>query len=246
MRRDVTIAMENSQWQEAKKLIRKLLPKADALEKERLELLLRRADGEIAWEKASRDLDKAPSYRAKREIVDRFLASHGETAELRTRAEARLKELVESYCLTLEDFEGEELPDDDLSAVDDPKLVKQGRRAARFRSDDRLDEQSVYIYSEEESTDWTPYSTLVLWIFAEKSGGRLTIDALTDHDNYFEVWNNIDWTGWKELRLPLEEKGCRFSKEGKPEWSEIGSVRFWKQRGGTIDIVLDDIHLEKE
>ena len=131
--------------------------------------------------------------------------------------------------------------------VVDPALrplptVAPGRPRTPTAADCGLSREQIFAF---EDTDWTKYSALVMWIYSKEKTGRFTIDAVTRGDDYFEAWNNITWTGWKEVRIPLRGKGSRFSRIAKAKWSRITRFRIWKNDGTPLDIVIDDIRLER-
>ena len=102
-----------------------------------------------------------------------------------------------------------------------------------------------HIWIDVNQRDWTRFQWVVLWVYSQGKGGRLTIDAVTHEDHYFEAWNNVDWVGWKEVRIPFQGKKARFRTEGRPRWERIDGIRIWKDEGRGVDIVIDDIRLER-
>ena len=65
--------------------------------------------------------------------------------------------------------------------------------------------------------------------------------------HYFQYLLTIDWTGWREVRMPLQGKRSKFGKHGNADWSMIERLDFEHDddTGTAVEIVVDDIRLEK-
>ena len=62
----------------------------------------------------------------------------------------------------------------------------------------------------------------------------------------FEYVFPIDFKGWREVRIPFAGKRG-FGRSGAGQWSDIQEVDFYhpSYAGVALDVVLDDIRLEK-
>ncbi len=243
LRDQLSESMSSQNWEKAAAALRKLQALSTASEKSNLEGISTRLSGEKEWDKIEKEY---PSSQPRRVItkIDAFLKKYGEEPDFKTRAEELRKKAIAEVYHTIEDFEKDRKDlDIDLVRIQEPGKVKQGTFAARWVSK-KKDSDAVY-FPAGPAQDWTKFSALVLWIYSEKPNGRLTIDAVSGEDDYFEAWNNIDWTGWKEVRLPLRGKESRFHKDGKPDWANVGDLRVWKDKVVSVEIIIDDIRLER-
>ena len=234
--------MAEQNWKAAKKTSRELRRLCDAEERESLDLRIFQIDGELAWDKVRVKHEKSKKPSGVLKELRKFTKKFGEDDDFAERAEALEKTVLGPYVAEVQDFEGD--LDDKVtggSVVTD--LKKEGEAALRWKDTTTNDESSLYV--ESETSNWSEYAYLTMWVHSSQVGSRLTIDAMTDVGHYYECWNNIDWTGWKHLRLPLQGRGARFGGRGRPTWSSIAALRFWKDEGKPIDIVIDDIRLEK-
>jgi hypothetical protein len=250
LREELDEQMEEKDWKAASKTadsLRRLL-KGD--EREELDSTILRIDGEIEWAKIKKAHDsgkKKPSKILK--MLHKFVRKYGKDEEFLERTEYLERVALKGYVEIVEDFEESGEEEEDLEdrfigrgarIVETPR--KQGEQALKWRNGES-DEASLFL--ESRVSDWSEYVFLSMWIHSETTGSRLTIDAMTDFDSYFECWNNIDWKGWKHIRIPIQGRGAKFGARGRPVWTEIIALRFWKDEGREIDIVIDDIRLEK-
>ena len=215
---------KQKKWKEAATALRKLKGKVEKEERPKIERMLSHTQGEMKWKKLRASIKKSSKPRAVITKVDKFIRKHRKSRALRKKAESYKKRWLKKIYTTIEDFEKNRELDQDLKIVKDPTLVKQGKYAARWVSRHRGD-YSVLI---DCAIDWTEYHTLVLWIHASKKGGRLTLDALADEDDYFEAWNNIDWVGWKEVRIRFKGKKLDSDRRGSPIGPRSRSCGFGK------------------
>ncbi|MCZ6691702.1 MAG: hypothetical protein O7H41_19115 [Planctomycetota bacterium] len=246
LRTEIEKRFGKGEWREAAKAIRKLRLMVKGEEKEELDGALLRCNGEREWEKFKklRRSSKRPGKVLK--SLDKFIKKFGEDETLLERAEMVREKIRKDVVFVIEGFEDglDNVYGTSGEIVEGPGEVKEGKAAFRWKTMS-LGEEEVRIGSEERS-DWTPYRYLTMWIYSAKPGTRLTIDAITTGEDYFEAWSTIDWSGWKKIRLPLQGRGARFRKVGRASWSDIIGVRIWKDEGKPIDIILDEVCLEKE
>ena len=171
-------------------------------------------------------------------------------ASVLERAEEFYETLRAQYVGVITDFETSDWPgeDDGLEMVEDEGMVKHGFQAARFNTG--VGERWVHI--EPEITDWTPYTYFCFWVHNEKKTQRpgyiFIRPGITGSlwENHFEYIFPIDFTGWREVRIEFAGKKG-FGKTGKVEWSSIEEVQLHHPgvSGVAIDVILDDMHLEK-
>jgi hypothetical protein len=233
----------SGELKEAKTLLRKRRLKAKGAERETCVLLLRQIDAEKAWAKLTKSLEKKKYTRVPLMALarlERFRAKYQDVAPLKARATTAIDKVRETVYTMVDDFE-KELPSG-LKRVDEPEHVKHGDRAASFVTHRG---GSAQVFLDSPQSDWTEFDALVLWIYAKKKGGRLTIDVTTGGSNYFEAWSNVDWTGWREIRIPLRGSKSRFARNGVANWENVSSLRLWKPSGTSLDIVVDDVRLER-
>ncbi|MCZ6690899.1 MAG: hypothetical protein O7H41_15005 [Planctomycetota bacterium] len=236
--------IKEKDWTKAGSAIRKLRLLVKGEQREEADALLLRVKGEKEWEKVSKARRGKTRPGKLLGKLRHFLKKYGENEELRERAEELRAAIRKDVIYVIDDFE--EADSDDYGR--DTEIVPVRNRGEeeghglRWKTESRREEELQFHF---DVSDWTPYESLSFWIYAEEKGGRLTIDCVTDNDHFFEAWNNIDWTGWKQIRIPLQGRGSRFRKKGKPAWSNIQWIRFWKDEGKPIDIIIDDMQLEK-
>ena len=244
LREEVSTAIESGEWKAAKRALQKLRAKAPKYERTEIDAQLRRVSGELDWIKIEKKAAKASKgkVRASYAKVMDFRKEYKDVRELIRKSQKLYSSLRRRLFRSIENFEKDDDLDPDLRVVTDDDLVKEGRRAARW-SAGAIGESSIYF--ENVPRDWSKYRYVTLWVHSKKKGGRVTIDAFCTDDDYFESWNNIDWVGWKRLRVPFQGKGARFSKNGKASWTNVDSLRIWKDEGKEIDIVIDDVCLER-
>ena len=239
--------MEDEDWEKASSSIRKLLRLTKGEEKDDLSALLDRVNGERAWVKivAAHRSSRRPQ-RILKKLVE-FQKKFGEHAHLARRAE-KLRNLIRADLICMiEDFESGGLEAGRGRTVLERANIKEGKQALRWTSKD-LEMDYLYVYP--GRTDWTGYDYLSMWIYCEEPQSTLQINAITKYDAYWpEQYScaiGLDFKGWKRFRLSLRGKRRRFAKSGRADWASIASICFVKEEGKLLDIILDEICLEKE
>ncbi len=236
--------MKEKDWTRAASAVRKLRLLVKGEEREEADALLLRVNGEKEWEKISKARQGTIRPGKLLGKLRHFLKKYGENEELRERAEELRAAIRKDVIYVIDDFE-EADPDDydrDTKLVPVRDRGEEAGHGLHWKTDSLREKELQFHF---DVSDWTPYESLSYWIYTEQKGGRLTIDCVTDNDHFFEARNNIDWIGWKQIRIPLQGRGSRFRREGKATWSNIQWIRFWKDEGKPIDMILDDIQLEK-
>ena len=97
--------------------------------------------------------------------------------------------------------------------------------------------------------DWTSYDKLTMLVYANDydDGDVLEIVPRKDSDNYFIYKLPIDWSGWKEISVPLKS----FEMVGTASWDNIMKfTRSYGKYGGSqtseyTDLCFDKIVLQK-
>jgi hypothetical protein len=126
--------------------------------------------------------------------------------------------------------------------------VKQGAAAVRWKNQPQVTGLSV----PDVPSDWSRYNLLRLWLYNEKPiSARFMVLATsenpaTEGSDYWGWGVRLDFTGWKELIVPVgNSKGTR-SPRG---WDQIDALRFTASGWGNTphpeaDVLVDDIRLE--
>jgi hypothetical protein len=128
------------------------------------------------------------------------------------------------------------------------KIVKQGRAAVRWRNHP----QNTGFSIPHVPKDWSHFNLLRLWIHnAESVPTRFMIivaseNPSTEGSDYWSYGIKLDFTGWKELILPVGRNGGTRSPRG---WDQIDGITFtasgWSNTPHSdADVVIDDIRLE--
>lgn len=247
--------MDGGEWREAAKKLKFYLRKYAETEeeKESVSALLALAEGSReldAIEKRYRE--KEQPRRATRDLT-KLLKKYAEIPELVERA-LDLRELTRSqYVLVIQDFEESKDEEDGtpwgnfITRETDPKLVKHGESAGRWKNDYSGTTATTFKSPQE---DWSGHDFFCMWIHNEKRGKRpihMRIEATSSASHRFSYFQALDWLGWKEIRMPMNGKKSKFGRYGKPSWNTITYIAIYinDEPGKTSEIIMDDIHLEK-
>ena len=133
-----------------------------------------------------------------------------------------------------------------MTLVEDSKFARHGDFAGRWSPGKSWVNWSVGV----EEPDWTQYDFFCVWIYNAKVGprpGQMEIEAHSGGQHYFQYLLTIDWTGWREIRMPLRGRTSKFGKHGNADWSMIERLEFEHDddTGTSVEIIVDDIRLEK-
>ncbi|MCZ6691863.1 MAG: chondroitinase family protein [Planctomycetota bacterium] len=247
LRQGIKQQTEAEDWEKASSSIRKLLRMTKGEEKDELSVLLERVNGEKAWVKIveAHGSSKAPRRILKK--IEEFRKEFGEHSHLARRAE-ELRSLIRSDLIyMIEGFETGGLDADRGRTVLESADIKEGKQALRWTSKD-LEMDYLYVYP--DRTDWTGYSYLCMWIYSEEPQTSLQVTAITKYDAYWpEQYSStirLDFKGWRRIRLALRGKRRSFAKSGRADWASIDSICLIKEEGKRLNIILDEICLEKE
>ena len=129
----------------------------------------------------------------------------------------------------------------------DRERVKQGSASMRWQAD-----RFAHISRADIPHDWTEYRALGFWLFSEQATGNKLIVTFTSEDpdteggDYFVLYDQVDWAGWREFELVLD----RLAPARRPAgWHQIEAIHFhargWGQDkpfSGTV-LLLDDMRL---
>jgi hypothetical protein len=127
-------------------------------------------------------------------------------------------------------------------------LVKQGQSAGRWSNLPRY----PTLHTTAVPRDWSAVKTLTLWVHsAQATGDLITVGVLSDspatpyRDFYLREFK-VNWQGWRQLALPLEE----FTAYGQPAGLKtVGGLFFFARFADrainpyTV-LTLDDLQLE--
>lgn len=235
--------MDRREWKAAGKTARTLKGMLRGDERDEMEAVILRIKGEAEWEKVMKAKKDGKKPSKILSSLRKFTKKFGKDEELLERAREMEEVVIAPYVDMVADFEGDTedtFLGNGAGIVTEPR--KQGKCALQWSWSDS-DSESLYIASQVQ--DWSDSPFVSMWIHSKRKGSRLTIDVVSDVDDFYECWSNIDWVGWKLVRLPLRGRGARFATRGKPSWGNIIAMRFWKDEGTPIDIVIDDIRIER-
>lgn len=99
--------------------------------------------------------------------------------------------------------------------------------------------------------DWRAFNCLTFWAYSGAANGASVVVVCTskgtnDYGDYFIDRFTVNWTGWREISLPLHDFGRARSPTG---WQQIDAVTFHSQ-GWEVkpkpdtELVFEDIRLE--
>jgi len=99
-----------------------------------------------------------------------------------------------------------------------------------------------------QNQDFSPYQELTLGVFNKGEGnqGRLSIDLMTSHQDYFHYALPLNFpSGWESVRINLND----FSQHGSPSKDKIICIRLYITKedsplGKENEIYIDAIHLK--
>ncbi|MCZ6689763.1 MAG: hypothetical protein O7H41_09180 [Planctomycetota bacterium] len=245
--------MQQEDWKKAIKAIKTYHRKHAKTDEEKAEVsdLLTTAEGRLALDEIETYYRKRQKIRKPVRDLNKFIGEFEEFPELVEKAKGLLQALRSQFVHVLEDFE--EWDEDDptraggkMTPVEDAKLVKHGEKSARWKTGTGW--SSLLIDC--TGLDWGEYAFFCAWIFNEKKSPRpsyIRFDPTSGMDHYWAYRLAVDWVGWKEIRMPLSGRGSLFSKHGNPQWDSIEylRIRHDDEAGGRLEVILDDIRLEK-
>lgn len=255
---EIESLMEAGEWQKAIKAIKAYLRKHAETEEEKEEASgrLTEAEASLELEEIEAEYRKKPRPRRAVQKLDRFVGEYADLDEypdldkLRERA-VELRDILRSeYVLIVEDFENwEGISEEDrprMSQVSVPRLVRHGRSSCRWRAGIGWEE----CWLKNPLEDWSEYDLFCLWVYNEKKAdrpGQIRIEPVSAEDHYYSFLLTVDWTGWREIRMPLTGKKSRFSRRGRPDWKMIESLGLFHSSlsSRSAEIIIDDIRLEK-
>ncbi len=109
------------------------------------------------------------------------------------------------------------------------------------------------IHTSHVPTDWSGYKSLSVWVYSvDQTGQIITIGIGSNNDettwsDYFVCDFTIDWTGWRQVQLPLAD----FRPLGSPAgWNAVDGVYFFskiygRQPNPYTALYLDDLQLSE-
>ena len=247
LRKGIKQQMEDEDWKKASSSIRKLLRMTKGDEKDDLSTVLDRVNGEQAWMKIVAAHRSSRSPQRILEKIDEFRKKFGKHAHLDRRAEELRKLIRADLIYMIDGFESGGLEADKGRTVLDTAHTKEGKQALRWTSKGR---EMDYLYVYSDRTDWTGYSYLSMWIYCEEPQSALEVNAITKFDSQwpdqYSCTIGLDFKGWRRFRLALGGKRSKFARSGQADWASIASICLVKEEGKRLDIILDEICLEKK
>ena len=227
-------------------------------EKAKVARMLRGAEGSMKLEEIQEEYRKKQKIRKALKQTNKFLDDYPDFPDLVSTAEQFLEVVRSQYLLVLEDFEDWGKDEEEakkksrlmghVKVEEEPKFVKQGKRAGRWQS--RRGGSSFSVPVPEK--DWSDYDFVTMWIYSAKPQGKymshLRVDCSCIGGGAFTTLIAIDWLGWKKVKLSMDRKRGVFSAQGRPDWKEMGYfyISHADSLPTSFDIVLDDICLEKK
>lgn len=136
---------------------------------------------------------------------------------------------LEDYVFKIEEKSSQKVP---------MNMWYDGLTGVEFDTDIKRDGEDGSLYwkatsggsvSSLEVSDWTSFDTLTFWVYSAKAcGATLQIRfsspniANTSMDPYTRYKFTVDWTGWKEFRIPLDD----FAGNYDPNMSKLQKMYF--------------------
>ena len=235
--------MGDEDWDEALKTVRGLRFVLGEEGRREYDEEILRINGELYWRKVKAKKLVARNDTDVLAMLDEFLERFATDEVLRRRAEAMRKSIQKKHGSVIADFEDglARVTSGEGTITTDP--VMEGKQALRWSVIGKKAKGTLTIKCRRK--DWTKYDTLHFWIHPKQRGGRLALEAVTSKGNYFECVDDVRWGGWKGFRIPLHGRSSRFRARGRPRWTEIKYFRVRRIGDDDLDIVIDDIRLEK-
>ncbi|GAT31845.1 carbohydrate binding domain-containing protein [Terrimicrobium sacchariphilum] len=122
--------------------------------------------------------------------------------------------------------------------------IKEGSASARWSVSQR-----PWAIMKHAPEDWSSYQALSLWIYADKANGQVLnfwVYSGEGGQNYYFHKLVVDWTGWKQIVLPLSEFHAVRDPAG---WNKVTGFMISGKGGEAAPLAdsvlwLDDIKLE--
>jgi hypothetical protein len=211
-------------------------------EKEEVDALLRAAEGGMDLDAITEEYRKRKRPRRAVTRLDDLVREYRDLPGLISRAEKLRESLRSLYVLQVEDFEKET-----SESVEDPDLVRHGKRSTRWKPRDREAALDTLL---PEPQDWTEHAFFCAWIHSPDRtypSTQLRISAIEGPLPYawFEAYLVVDWKGWRNVRIPLRGRQGRFRPHGKPGWTGIGRIMVFQEQGPLTELIIDDVRVEK-
>ena len=243
LREQIATEVRAGEWSAASKSIRLLKKHGKSAVKEEVKSLdeWRKARKQLLaldekWRKNKLTLEAAlPRFEA-------FLQQHRKQPYLQEELIQKFTQFIESAFVLIEDFESYPLghQQERMSVVNSPR--HWGSQAARW-TDERMSDEKWSVFS--QTSDWTEFEALVLWIHAEKPGQVFEVRVWLKDGKGAKAPVQVRWKGWKQVRLPLRGKRAPFRIDPGGDWSQVNSIQFYKDEGIKVDVTIDDLYLEK-
>ena len=139
---------------------------------------------------------------------------------------------LEQQGLIIDDMEGEpadrwhDVYDRNMAdLVRDDEIVREGLTSGRWEPETA----ARYIFSASIPHDWSGHEVLTMWIHSERASGARMIIILasdtpaTEQTDFYRHVVDIDWEGWRQLRLTPRSFQVALQPAG---WQKIDSIRF--------------------
>ncbi|RLQ96128.1 heparinase II/III domain-containing protein [Falsibacillus albus] len=136
-----------------------------------------------------------------------------------------IKKLSKLAVLPVDDFED---PGKWTSLTASTEHVKSGTYSGKWEG---IDKKKV-VQSKSIPSDWSKYDYLSVWVYSEKATGT-SIYIILNSDNpategldYYLASFNVDWVGWKQIKIPRSS----FAPSRQPlGWDHISDMKFHSQ-----------------
>ncbi|AHF93302.1 sugar-binding protein [Opitutaceae bacterium TAV5] len=128
-----------------------------------------------------------------------------------------------------------------LSPETRPEFIKEGKTSARWEN---LPMHSwLNLKPGNPPADWSAYEAISIWINAEKANGQVInftagSSGTNGEGDYFIAQVTVDWTGWKQVIIPLE----RFIRNRSPKgWNAITGFQIAAKGWGGVQALPDTV-----
>lgn len=112
---------------------------------------------------------------------------------------------------------------------DTQTYYEDGGRSARWATSGSLNNKNSGIYylsgSSEQTVDLTGMTALHMLMYNEEDVGNQMNILLNTPPGYFNTQIDLDWTGWKEIVIPLSDFGKKNTTPAST-WDAVSSIRF--------------------
>ncbi|MBD3183763.1 hypothetical protein GF312_15845 [Candidatus Poribacteria bacterium] len=134
-------------------------------------------------------------------------------------------------------------------AVSESERVKEGEGSVKW-----IHSQSDSVSISQIPHDWSGYNHLAFWLYSKvKTDSRFMLILWSENEktegiDYYSMRIRLDFTGWREFKIPFQEMGVARSPLG---WDQIQRLTFTASGWGNQPhpdavVIIDHIEISKE